>query len=155
MQRTESVAPAPEPIPLTMIFLAALGSSRAVAAHEVAFEVVRRELPYIFRVALFAQLVRSLEREMVRRFFADDLSSLAAAVAGAGVSSGWPGHGVYGGSVCCDSCFLHWGFIAFRCSGWTAVPLHLRHWLVSFLARNVFWFTPQGSYRPLSPLRFT
>ena len=102
VQRAESVAPATEPIPLSHDLSGGSCGSLAAAAHEVAAEVVRRKLPYFFRVALPAQLVRSLEREVVCGFFADDISSLAAAVAGVGVSAHRAGHGVHGGSVRCD-----------------------------------------------------
>ena len=75
---------------------------------------------------------------MVRRFFADHLSSLAAAVARAGVSSGRAGHGVHGGAVRCDFASGIGRLSIFVALGGSAAPLHLRHLASVFLGSESF-----------------
>ena len=99
VQRTESVAPTPSADTVEHDLSGGFCGSFAAAAHEVAAEVVRRELPYFFRIALPAQLVRSLESEVVCGLFTNDLSAFAAAVVGVDLAAHRIGYGLYGGSV--------------------------------------------------------
>src|ERR1700733_1900137 len=75
-------------------------SSPAAPYHEVAFEVLRHELPYLLRLALRSSLVQPLEHKMVCRFLSGHLSAFAAAVGGAAVLDFRLGPGVYGSPVC-------------------------------------------------------
>jgi zinc protease len=73
-----------------------------------AAEVVRRELPYFFRVSLRTSLVRSLEPQMVCRFLADHLPAIASAMACPGFLCHRPRHGLHGGAVCRHLAFDAW-----------------------------------------------
>src|ERR1019366_10144816 len=91
--------------------------SPSAASHEVAFKVVRHELPYLLCIPLCSTLVQSMEPKMVCGIFTDHVSSIDTAVGGADVSNTWVGHGVYGCAVCSHHASCAWRLSIFPALG--------------------------------------
>ncbi len=99
MQRVESVGAARRPVPMSWIYLAAFVIHAPLLLMKLPLKSYDTNFHIFFASHYVKSLVRSLEHEMVCGVFADHLSALAAAMAGADLAHYRARHGLHDRAV--------------------------------------------------------